>query len=297
MITIAIPAYNQEDIIEESIASCQWQNYTDKEILVVDDCSTDKTAEKCCEWKGVRVIKNKANVGFAKNLELCKKNAKGDIIVYLCGDDMFAHPNVIGDIAEIFEANPDVGIVDRNYFQYMDGYAGAVVEVRERNVIISSVNPSGMGFRKSMMKEFSNKIYVEVPTMVKEMIKYCRWVKLEYDTVAVRIHKKNQAVSPAYYKGSLIQNWHDLLGSNKVLWDFKSNYICLKNRSGLRNLLREIKINIDVEPDILFSLLFYFYAIIAIMTPRWILIPLSDFYRHRISRRFCSIQWRKDEDN
>ena len=298
-VSISIPAHNQEKIIGDAIKSCLIQDYEDKEILIIDDYSDDRTYEVIKDYakrnKGIRHLQLDKNYGCTYNLQRCVDESLGNIVIFLCGDDMFTHPKVVSDMMEIFKNNPDVGIVDRNYYQYMDGYEGAVVEVREPNVIISSVNPSGMGFRKEWMPKITHKIYNEMPIIVKEMIKKHRWVKIEYDTIAVRIHKDNQALHQHYYTESMIKNWHDLLGPNVHDWRFKDNYICLKNRTGLKNLLFEIKTNISLEPRILLHPGFYFFGLLAILTPRKVLIWLSDFYRHRISRIWCKIRHRPND--
>lgn len=291
-VSICLPVYNSESMIEEALASCTMQDYPNKEILVVDDHSQDRTVAVASKFKGVRVLKNKTNLGFAKNLQVCVDRAEGDIIVFLCGDDMFIHPAVISDIVMAFNSNPEIGMVDRNYIQYMDGYDGPVVAVRECHPLISCVNPSGIGFRKKWIGKFSDKIYVEVPFMALNMLREHGWAKLPYDTIAVRIHKKNQALNPDYYRGSILQNWYDLIGPSKILWDFKGNYITIKNRTGQKNLYCEIRNNIRLEPRILLHPGFYFFALLAIITPRKILIELSDFYRHRIGRLLTRQRYR-----
>jgi glycosyltransferase involved in cell wall biosynthesis len=288
MLTIAIPSYNCADTIKDAVNSALWQ-VGDNEVLVIDDCSTDETQSILKEYGSkIRFLKNKKNLGYSGNMNRLIKESKGEYIVFLCCDDMFKNEYVAKDIADIFKLCPKVSVVDRSYYQYMNRYKGAVVEVREKDVLVSCVNPSGIGIRKSKATKLSDKIYVEFPTMIKEMLKDSSYKRLPYDAVAVRVHKNNLATKKSYYKGSLLKNWYDL-GNRSILWDFKSNYICIKNRAGLVALIKEIRMNVSLEPRILFSPFFWFFSIFSIVTPSRFLIELSDFYRHRISRLFCKI--------
>jgi len=290
-VTIALPVYNQEDTIAEAIDSCLMQAYEDVEILIIDDDSTDKTRDICREyvWKYTRINLRVVGVnqGFAGNMTELVAAAQGEYIVFLCGDDMFADRWVISDIVRILNQYPDVGIVDRNYYQYIDGTDKVVAASREKEILISCVNPSGLGFRTKALiphMHFTTKIYVEVATSVKNLLKEWKSKKLNYDTVAARLHKSNLATVKSYYKGSMLKNWKKLLGRDcRVMYDFKSNYICIKNRVGLGYLLKEIGINIRIQPKVLLCPSFYFFAVFAIITPQSILKRLTNWYRENIA--------------
>jgi len=287
VISIVIPAYNQERTIKEAIKSCLSQDYPDKEILLVDDASTDKTVA-ITHKLGVKVIINETNVGIGCNLSRCQKEAKGKYIVYLCGDDYFTHQSVVGDIVSIFKMFPNVGVIDRNYYQFINGYKGAISVVREKNILVSSVNPSGMAFRReAMIGEFSNEMFIEMPSMVKEVIKRWESYKMPYDTVAVRLHAGNTCISKSYYKTSPTESFA------KVVPTYVSYgvLITLKNRAP-HLLLRELNVISRIKPNCIFSPKFWIYALIALLIPGCILRRLTNFYKHRIGRRFCEIKSR-----
>ena len=65
MISIIISAYNSEKTIEKAIKSCLNQTYKDLEIIVVEDCSTDKTKEviKSIKDDRIKLIENEKNLG------------------------------------------------------------------------------------------------------------------------------------------------------------------------------------------------------------------------------------------
>ncbi|MBN2770871.1 MAG: glycosyltransferase [Spirochaetes bacterium] len=98
LVTVIIPAYNAENTIEKSLRSILNQTWTDIELIIVDDASTDTTGEIiqkiCLEDDRVIVFRNKANVGpyISKNIAL--RAARGDYITGHDADD-WAHPERI----------------------------------------------------------------------------------------------------------------------------------------------------------------------------------------------------------
>lgn len=283
-ISIMIPAYNSAKTIRESIQSALDQNCPYKEIVIVDDCSTDNTVAIANEYVGeiVRVVKNQKNMGIGINLANCFEHAKAPYVVFLCGDDLFADPNVCTDIVETFDTNHKVGVIDRNYYQFMNGHPGAVTRVDENNIYISSCCPSGMAFRK--MKVWgANRIFIEMPLIVVQHLKHgWEWMKMNYDTVAVRIHPGgNTGTLSSYYTESPTQLYTDFLGKP---FDYYPILIQLKNRAP--NILsEEIKIMCELNPVCVKDKMFWACAVTATIVPTWILRHLSAFYRHRISRR------------
>ena len=88
--TICIPAYNQEAFIGECIRSALEQSHPNLDILVVDDCSTDRTLEIARSFRDRRltVLRNDSNLGLAGNWNRVVHLARGDYVKLLCGDDV-----------------------------------------------------------------------------------------------------------------------------------------------------------------------------------------------------------------
>jgi glycosyltransferase involved in cell wall biosynthesis len=87
--TIAIPTYNNCDIIEKAIGSALNQDYKGEyEILVVDNCSTDNTSLILDAYRTkISVIKNLRTVTLIENHNVCLEHAKGEYIIYCHSDD------------------------------------------------------------------------------------------------------------------------------------------------------------------------------------------------------------------
>lgn len=92
-VTIMIPTYNQENYISEAIESALSQDYENLEIIVTDDCSTDRTAEIAKSYEKdprFMYIRNQKNLGRVANYHSSLYyHAKGDWVINLDGDDYF----------------------------------------------------------------------------------------------------------------------------------------------------------------------------------------------------------------
>lgn len=90
MISIIIPLYNKEQIIEKSLKSVLSQDYDDFEVVIVNDGSTDRSAEivKTIDDSRIRLIEQE-NGGPSKARNTGVENAQGDWVVFLDADDEF----------------------------------------------------------------------------------------------------------------------------------------------------------------------------------------------------------------
>lgn len=107
-VSIITPSWNSEKYIEKTIESVQKQTYMNWEMIVVDDCSTDRTVEIVekisKEDPRVRIIRQEVNGGAAKarNRSLCE--ATGRYIAYLDADDIWK-PTKLEKQVEFMKAN------------------------------------------------------------------------------------------------------------------------------------------------------------------------------------------------
>lgn len=92
LVSIIMPSYNTAKFISETIDSVLTQIYTNWELIIVDDCSTDNTDEVVKSFLSddrIKYIKNEKNSGaaFSRNRALCE--AKGKWIAFLDSDDVW----------------------------------------------------------------------------------------------------------------------------------------------------------------------------------------------------------------
>jgi cellulose synthase/poly-beta-1,6-N-acetylglucosamine synthase-like glycosyltransferase/peptidoglycan/xylan/chitin deacetylase (PgdA/CDA1 family)/spore germination protein YaaH len=114
-VSVIVPAFNEELVIENTINSLLASDYQKFEIIVVDDGSTDRTTEVVREKFGqnehVRLF-TEANAGKATALNTGLRHARGDIVIALDADTLFA-PQTISALAHRFY-DPKIGAVAGN---------------------------------------------------------------------------------------------------------------------------------------------------------------------------------------
>lgn len=108
-VTVFIPAYNRENYICTAINSMLAQQYTDFEILVVDDGSTDRTAELVSGYRDarVRLESNPGNLGIPASRNRGLELARGDYIALLDSDD-YSYPERLGVQVDYLDRHPDL---------------------------------------------------------------------------------------------------------------------------------------------------------------------------------------------
>ncbi len=92
-VSIVLPSYNGERYIRESIESVIKQTFTDWELIIVDDCSTDSTlhiAEEYAGWEErIRVIHNEENQKLPEALNIGFRHAAGAYLTWTSDDNMY----------------------------------------------------------------------------------------------------------------------------------------------------------------------------------------------------------------
>lgn len=91
LVSVIMPSYNTAEYIKQSIQSVIDQTYTNWELIIVDDCSTDNTDEivKSIDDGRIIYLKNKKNSGAAVSRNRALKEAKGKWIAFLDSDDLW----------------------------------------------------------------------------------------------------------------------------------------------------------------------------------------------------------------
>lgn len=117
-VSVLIDTYNHETFVEEAIASVCQQDFpaSETEILVVDDGSTDRTAEIAAKFSPrVRVLR-KVNGGQASAFNAGIPEARGQIVAFLDGDDWWT-ANKLSTVARVFKAEPEIGLIGHGIMQ------------------------------------------------------------------------------------------------------------------------------------------------------------------------------------
>lgn len=131
-LSIIITTYNNETYIRKCIESIKYQKNI--EIIVVNDCSTDNTKKILEQYKYIKVINLKKNVGVSQARNIALKLIKGKYFTFLDGDDQllkYAEKKIIRDIKKY---NSDIIIY--NYYEKNKKYS--VSKYNYKNEIIDN---------------------------------------------------------------------------------------------------------------------------------------------------------------
>lgn len=111
MISVIIPLYNKEKIIERSLESVLSQDYEDFEVVIVNDGSTDHSMEIVRSIQDPRVVLiDQENGGPSKARNTGVKHAKGEWIVFLDADDELL-PNTLSHFNTLIEDYPKASMI------------------------------------------------------------------------------------------------------------------------------------------------------------------------------------------
>ncbi|MDE7417250.1 MAG: glycosyltransferase [Lachnospiraceae bacterium] len=117
LVSIVVPVYNAERFIAETISYVQKQTYAEWELLLVDDCSTDKSREiinrKSGEDKRIKLIVLDENAGAAKARNRGIEEACGQYLCFLDADDIWMPDKLKIELESI--KNADAGFVFMGY--------------------------------------------------------------------------------------------------------------------------------------------------------------------------------------
>ena len=122
LISIIMGIYNCENFLRESIDSILNQTYTNWELIMCDDGSSDNTYMIAKEYEKnfpdkILVIKNEKNMGLNYTLNNCLSKAKGKYIARQDGDDISERNRFEKEI-EFLESHPQYSIVSCNMFYF-----------------------------------------------------------------------------------------------------------------------------------------------------------------------------------
>ncbi len=102
-VSIITPVYNSGEYIYDTINSVLAQTYTNWEMIIVDDCSTDNTRQIaecfCKKDERIKLIKHTKNQGVATARNTALENASGEYIAFLDGDDLWSEKKLEKQVA------------------------------------------------------------------------------------------------------------------------------------------------------------------------------------------------------
>lgn len=118
LVSIILPIYNGAENVGNAIKSIQNQSYSNWELIIVNDCSTDNTLEIINEFQKsdlrIKIINNHENFKLPKSLNIGFNEAKGDYLTWTSDDNLYKS-NAIYRMVEELESNDDYVMVFSDY--------------------------------------------------------------------------------------------------------------------------------------------------------------------------------------
>lgn len=131
-VSVLMPAYNAERFLDEAMESILQQTYTDFELIVVDDGSTDSTPEILRRYveqdSRVRVLRNETNLGIVHALNWGFAKCRGEYVARMDADDV-SMPNRLARQVAVLESDPSILVLGGSV-SYMDSEGNLLDVVR-----------------------------------------------------------------------------------------------------------------------------------------------------------------------
>jgi len=162
-VTVLMAVHNGERHLEESIGSVLAQTFEDFELLVVDDASTDATAQILAGHADsrLRVLRNERNLGLTRSLNRGLAESRGDYVARQDADDV-SEPERLKRQAAFLDESPGTIFVASAYVRIRED--GSVIAVRSvpldatgirwRLLFLNAFAHSSMMFRKQAAERF-----------------------------------------------------------------------------------------------------------------------------------------------
>lgn len=249
MLSIMIETYNQENFIGQTIDSIINQDFDFLyEIIVGDDCSTDKTSqildEYAQKYKNIKVIHNKENLGAMGNFYNVLSNIQGKYIMDCAGDDYWLPGKVRTQISYL-EKHDNIGLCYGRVKYLYDSkrelskpsYGGRKTKYNE--LFMGNTIPAlTVCYRKELVEQYLNQIHPEKQGWKLEDIPMWLWFAknskikfLKKDLGVYRVmeesesHSDNSVKYQAYVKScSDVRKFYADLYNEESLWKiYKKN--------------------------------------------------------------------------
>ena len=123
IVSFVVPCYKLAHLLRECVKSILAQTYGDFEVLIMDDCSPDETAQVACSFSDPRVkhLRNNPNLGHLRNYNKGIGMSRGKYVWLISADDYLRRPYVLEKYVHILEENPNVGFAFCPGFEVLDG--------------------------------------------------------------------------------------------------------------------------------------------------------------------------------
>lgn len=120
-VSVVITSYNYDKYIKDAIESVLNQTYSDFELVIIDDCSTDNSVNIINQFEDERIkfIQNEENLGLKNSMQKAISCCTGEWIAFLESDDLWL-PDTLEKRLACAEKYPQVGIIFNDVLEFGD---------------------------------------------------------------------------------------------------------------------------------------------------------------------------------
>ena len=168
LVSILLPVFNGEKHLEETITSIIQQSYTNFELLIIDDGSTDKSLHiiKNFNDNRIKLYQNKLNIGLINTLNYALKFCKGELIARMDADDISSKYRIEKQV-KLFCVNNTIDICGTNFHLIDDKGINLKIirhpkshqSIKFNFIYHSVINHPSVMFRRKVYDENNNNFY------------------------------------------------------------------------------------------------------------------------------------------
>lgn len=204
LVSVTICTYNRADMLSEAVYSALKQTYSNIEIIIVDDASTDNTEEIVkklqAEDSRIKYFKNEKNLNIAGTRNETIKNSKGKYVAILDSDDYWTDEYKLTKQIAFLEKNTDYALIGSNAIQIDkdDNMVGKIENIadnksiKENLLVRNEFVHSTVLYKKEIIEEFglfnkNNSPFEDYDLILKIGRKY-KLANMQEKTTAYRVH-------------------------------------------------------------------------------------------------------------
>lgn len=241
LVSVLMTAYNREKYISEAIESVLSQTHKNFELIIVDDCSIDKTYDIAIAYQSdprVKVYQNKVNIGDYPNRNLAASLATGEILVYVDSDDTINldalsyiiecfNQYPLAEYATIFKENniSTVSLIDKNTSLKKNFFEKSFLHI----------GPGGTVIKKSLFDKIggfpikygpSSDMFYNIKAASNSSV-----LCMPYNYLNYRRHEGQEINDSFAYLHNGYRYFNDVLSLDEIpLLDSQKKYLKLKNK-------------------------------------------------------------------
>lgn len=160
-ISVILPVYNGESYLRESIESVLNQTYTDFELIIVDDCSTDRSIAIAQEYAALNpkvvYVRNEVNLKLPESLNKGFSLASGDYWTWTSCDNLYL-PDALERLSKELDQNNEIGLVysSMHLIDETNQITGYVDAGPAEDLILRNVVGASFMYRASVAKQIGS---------------------------------------------------------------------------------------------------------------------------------------------